>query len=120
MATRQACGGSEDAVEARVSRSGSQSLGDPVVVGQQVVLVDVEMPADCQVGEVEHVEVDGRTPDAATELERVDAVVDEVAEEFGPCGLLLIGGVPHAGFALPVVPARSSGGVGEGGEGVLR
>lgn len=90
-------------------RGGGRLLGDRVVVGEQIVLVDGEVFTDCWVGEVEHVEIDGDSSDAASELERIDAVVDGVAEELGPRCLLLAGGIPDTGFALAVVPARSSG-----------
>ena len=63
-------------------------------------------------------EIYGDSSDAASELEGVDAVVDEMAEELRPRSLLLAGGVPDTGFALAVVPAWSSGRVGAGGEGM--
>lgn len=118
LATRQSGRWSQDGIEASVSCSCGEKLGDPVVVGEQIALVDVEMFANRWVGEVEYVEVDGDASDAAAELERIDAVIDGVPEELGPRGLLLIGGVPDSGFILKVVPARSSGRVGAGREGV--
>ncbi|MEZ5202854.1 MAG: hypothetical protein R2701_00245 [Acidimicrobiales bacterium] len=84
LATRQSGRWSQDGIEASVSCSCGEKLGDPVVVGEQIALVDVEMFANRWVGEVEYVEVDGDAPGAAAELERIDAVIDGVPEELGP------------------------------------
>ena len=66
LADRQSCGGSEDAVEVCVAGAGGQFLRDRVVVCEQIFLVDCEMFADRWVGEVEHIEIDRYSPDAAS------------------------------------------------------
>lgn len=118
LAVRQCGGRGEHGVEACISCGCGHLLGDRVVIGEQVALVDTKVSTDGSAGEVEYLEVDGHAPDTAAELEQVDTVVDEVTEELCPGGLLLVGGVPDAGIALPVVPAWSSGRIGAGGEGM--
>lgn len=66
------------------------------------MLVDAELGANRWVGQVQHVEINGRALDSASELERIDAGVGEVPEELGPCRLLLVRGVPDAGFIRAV------------------
>jgi hypothetical protein len=70
------------------------------------------------VGEVEHPQVDRYSTDAATNLEWIDALIDEVTEELRPRTLLPVGGVPDARLAGSVVTARPTGGVCAGREGV--
>jgi hypothetical protein len=57
------------------------------------------------------VKVDRYPTDAAANLEGIDAVVEEVAEELRPCALLLAGRVPHSRLGSSVVAARSSSGI---------
>ena len=52
-------------------------------------------------------------PGAAADLEGVDAVLGEVAEQFSPGRLLLVRRVPDAGAADPVVAAGGDGRVSE-------
>jgi hypothetical protein len=72
------------------------------------------------VGEVEYLEVDRYTTDAATYLEWIDTFIDEVTEELSPRTLLPVGGIPDTRFAGSVVTARPRGRVGTGHEGVPR
>ncbi|CKU12700.1 Uncharacterised protein [Mycobacterium tuberculosis] len=65
--------------------------------------------------EVEYLECDRHSTDAATDLEWIDPVIDEVAEQLRPCTLLFVRCVPDSRLARSVVTARTSGGVGAGG-----
>jgi hypothetical protein len=72
------------------------------------------------VGEVEYLEVYRYATNAATNLEWIDTLIDEVTEELSPRTLLPVGGIPDTGFAGSVVTARPPGRVGTGHEGVPR
>jgi hypothetical protein len=80
------------------------------------------IPTTCAalVGEIEYLEVDRYTTDAATNLEWIDTFIDEVTEELSPRALLPVGGIPDTRFAGSVVSARPRGRVGTGHEGVPR
>lgn len=104
-------GGSEHGVEAGVSCSCGDRLGDRVVVTDEIGLVDTEASAHDCVGQVEHLEGDEHPAHAPPDFERVNAVVDEMAEQFGPRSLLLARPVPYARFAGTVVAARPASGI---------
>lgn len=104
-------GGSEHGVEANVSCSCGDRLGDRVVVTYEVGLVDTEVSSHGRVGQVEDFEGDEHPAHASPDLERVDAGVDEVAEQLGPSRLLLTRRVPDTRFAGPVVAAGAASGI---------
>lgn len=81
-------------------------LTDGVVVANEIALRDTELVSDRRVAQVQHVEVgDIDSTHATQDLERRDARIEEVPEQLGPGGLLLIGGVPRRVRAAAVVPA---------------
>ncbi|AFM20056.1 hypothetical protein Mycch_5379 (plasmid) [Mycolicibacterium chubuense NBB4] len=63
------------------------------------------------VGEIEYLELDRHTTNAAPNLEGIDAFIDKVAEELRPRTLLPVGGVPDPRFAGSVVTTGPSCGV---------
>lgn len=81
------------------------------IVGNEVRLVHTKMRACLGVGEVEYVEVDRYSTDAAAHLEWVDAFIEEVPKQLRPCALLSTGRVPDAGIAGSVVAPGPEGGV---------
>lgn len=111
LTSGERCGGGEQGVEAGVSCSCGNRLGDRVVVSYEVGLVDTEVSSHGRVGQVEDIEVDVHPADASPDLERVNVSVDEVAEQLGPSRLLLTRRVPDARFARPVVAARATSGI---------
>lgn len=108
--------GCEDAVVPRRFRRDGDVLCGRVVVAYEIRVFDSEVRLNLLVGQVEHFEPDRDAPGAAPDLERIDAVVDEVAEELGPRGLFLVRRVPHAGFASTVVATTGHGGMRTGEE----
>lgn len=99
----------QEAVEVERRVVGDRLAGG-VVVPHEVVLRDPELVSDRRVAQVQDVEVDDIDgADTFQHLERRDARVDEVAEQLGPRGLLLIGGVPRGLAAAAVVPAIATG-----------
>lgn len=88
------------------------SVGHVSVVADEVGLVHADVGANGLVGQVEHFEHDVDPTDPTSELERVDAFVDEVTEQLGPGSLLLTRRVPDARLAGAVVAARASCGIG--------
>lgn len=105
LAVRQRRRRCENAVEPGRSRVSGDLLGDGVVVADQIGFGDAEKRPHPLVGEVEDLEVDGHAPDAASQLERIDPLADEVPEQLGPRRLLLTRCVPDAVIASPVVAA---------------
>ena len=62
------------------------------------------------VGEIENLEVYRHPTNAATNLEWIDTLIDEVTEELSPRTLLPVGGIPDTRFAGSVVAARPPAG----------
>jgi hypothetical protein len=89
LAVGERGGWGEDRMEAGVPRCRGDCLGGRVVVADEIGLVDAEALAHSHIGQVEHHEDDEHATDSAAKLERVDAGVDEMAEQFGPRSLLL-------------------------------
>jgi hypothetical protein len=89
-----------------------------VVVSQKIRFVHTQMGSSPLVCEVEYLEGDRHATDAATHLEWIDALIDEVAEKFRPCTLLFVRCVPDPRLSRSVVTARPPGGVGAGRNGV--
>ncbi len=86
-------------------------LRDRVVVSDEVGLIDTKVSAHRRVGQVENLEADEHPALAPPDFERVDAGVDEVAQQLGPGSLLLARRVPNTGFNGPVVAARATSGI---------
>ena len=63
------------------------------------------------VGEVEDEKVNRYATNAATHLERIDSLVNEMTKEFRPCALLTVGCIPNPRFSGSVIAARAQGGV---------
>lgn len=110
----------EDGIEAISASSGSKFLGDCVVVAGEVVDGDAQVSAHRRAREVQHIEVDGDAANSAPYFERIDAIGSEVAEQFGPRGLFLIGRVPDAGVAVSVVATCTDSGISARREGESR
>lgn len=72
------------------------------------------------VGEVEYLQVYRYATNAATNLEWIDTLIDEVTEKLSLRTLFPVGGIPDIRFAGSVVTARSPGRVGTGNDGVPR
>src|SRR5215217_852664 len=68
--------------------------------------------------EIEYLERDRHSTDAATDLEWIDPPIDEVAKQLRPRTLLFVRCVPDSRLARSVVTARPPGGVGAGRNGV--
>jgi hypothetical protein len=68
------------------------------------------MRSRLRISEVEYLEVYRYATDAATNLEWIDTLIDEVMEELSPRTLLPVGGVPDTRFADSVVTARPPAG----------
>lgn len=94
LAVRERGRRGEDRVESRVACSCGDRLRGRVVVSDEVGLVHADVGAHGLFGQIEHLEDDVHATDATSELERVDAVVDEVTEQLGPGRLLLTRRVP--------------------------
>jgi hypothetical protein len=101
----------EDSVEPGIASGRGHCLCDGVVVAEQMSFDDVEVRADALVGQVQDVQRDRHPAHAPADVERIDAVIDEGPEEFGPGRLPLAGSVPDARLSGPVVPARSPSGI---------
>ena len=96
-------GRGEQTVDAHPSCHRGDRSGMGVVVADELALRHAERVADRRVGQIKDIHRDVHAADASHDLELVDDLVDEVTEQFGPRGLLLIRGVPHARTALGVV-----------------
>lgn len=107
LTTGERYGGGEHGVEAGVAGRSGDGLGCRVVVPHKVGLIDAEVGAHGRVGQVKNLEGDVSPTDASPDFEGVDAAVDEMAEQLGPCSLLLTRSVPDARVAGPVVAARA-------------
>ena len=105
-------------VKARIASGAADALGGSTVVGHQVCLHHAEMRSCRLVGEVEHVKIDRYPTNAATHLEWIDSVINEVTKELRPCALLPVGRIPNPRLPGSVVAARPEGGVCTGGKGV--
>lgn len=104
--TRKGGRGGEDGIETCPGSGLPDRLGPAVVVTGQVGGGHVEFVTDMLIGEVQHRQtVAGYFSDAAPHFEGVDAVVEEVAEQFRPSRLFLVGRVPGARTAVAVVAA---------------
>ena len=98
-----------------------QVLGEAVVVPDKVLSVEPQTFADRGVGQIEHLEaIDVDSPDPPQHLEGIDPSTQEVAKQFRPCGLLLVGRVPHTWTVAAVEPPFASGGISERLERPLR
>lgn len=103
--------GSEYGVKPRIASSASDLLGGGAVIGDEVCLIHAEMRSSRLIGEVEDEKLDRYATNAATHLEWVDSLVNEMAKEFRPCALLAVGRIPNTRFSGLVVSARAQGGV---------
>ena len=98
-------------VKPRIACRASDLLGSGTIVGHKVCLIHAKMGSSRRVGQVKDEKVNRYPTNAATHLERIDSVVNEMTKEFGPCALLTVGCVPNARFSGSVVAARAQGGV---------
>lgn len=106
--------GRQDRVEPGPGGSLSDHLGAAIGVPGQIVGGHVELVTNVWVGEIQHGQVvTGYFADAAANFERVDADIEEVAEQFSPGCLFPVGGIPGTRAAAPVVAAIRYGGVWE-------
>lgn len=102
---------SQYGIETGVAGGGRDGLGGGIVIRHQVCLAHLQMRTGLFVGEIEDLKVDRDPTDTATNLEGIDTVIDEVAQEFSPRTLLAVGGIPDTRFAGPVATARPRSGV---------
>ena len=114
-ASREGRRGREDAPEARLQCGHGHRLTGTVVVTGEVLLVEPDGGGNALGGEIEHGEaLDPYLPDAATDLGRIDARIDEVAEQLRPGRSLLVRRVPDARTTSTVVAALRDGRVSDG------
>lgn len=102
-----------DRLEAGFDRELGELLANRQVVADQLVDRNAERVSDPFRGEIERDDLCINAPDSSTDLEGADPIIEEVAEQLGPCSTFRARGVPRGDAARTVIPALRLGWVGD-------